>query len=523
LSPGWCFTILALLVWARVHGDYGITWDEPEQCHYGEAVRNYIFTSQSFADFIHSPSLPANAFLYGPLLSLVCAMISYATGGDIYAVRHGVQGLLWVAMFYPVCALGRRSSGRLGAWCAGFALLGMPALFGQAFNNPKDLPLACAAIWMLYAAVAAAEARPLNWRHALKLGGAAGFVLAMRPGAFFLCGALALVPLAAGWRSGRRAGARQIWKAAAGTLPVLIAAVVIGWMLMILPWPNAWRSPLVYPIKAAIYAIKFNEYYPVLFRGVIIYSNHLPWDYLATYFTLTQPLPLLALAAWGHWALWRRLYHSVSRMVAVIGIAFLFWFPMVMFVLVRPNIYDGMRHFLFMLPPFALLAGAGAASAIQHLRLLPGYLTRTSLFLLLLSAVPAMVRLHPYESCYYNCLAGPRHLLSERYETDSWLASYREAAEWLNAVQSQTPKPLSVAVNANQISLPVFTHYLDPGIKVTCIPFGDYASAKLPPDIDFFVATARFNEWLNFSRAPIVHRIERDDILLAIIRANSRE
>ena len=135
LPAEWAFTVLALLVWLFVHGDYGITWDEPAQCDYGEAVRNYIFTDQSFADF-KQLNLPGNTSLYGPLLGLVCATISHVTGTDIFAVRHAIQGWLWVAMFYPVCALGRRLYGRTGAWCAGLALLGMPSLLGQAFNNP---------------------------------------------------------------------------------------------------------------------------------------------------------------------------------------------------------------------------------------------------------------------------------------------------------------------------------------------------------------------------------------------------
>jgi hypothetical protein len=520
LSPGWMFTALALLVWLLVHGDYGITWDEPEQCNYGEAVRNYFFTSQSFAEFSHS-NLPGNAYLYGPLLGLVCATISHATGADIFAVRPAVQGLLWVAMFYPVCALGRRISGRIGAWCAGFALLGMPGLLGQAFNNPKDLPLACAAIWMLHVSVAAASARRLNWIHALKLGGAVGFVLTMRPGAWFLCVVLALVPLAVCWRVSKMPGERRISGAFAGTLLVLGAAVVMGWILMILPWPNAWHSPLGYPIKAAFYAMQFDEVYPVLFRGTIYHSNHLPWDYLASYLVLTQPLPLLVLAVWGQLVLWQKAFRSISKMVAVLGIAFLFWLPMVMFILLRPNVYDGMRHFLFILPPMAVFAGIAAASLIQRLHRLPKELLLPGVFALLLSAAPAMARLHPYENVYYNCLAGPRNTLPERYETDYWLSSYREAALWLNEVQSHYRRQLCVAVTVSEQSLPVFTHFLDQKIKAAHVNFGEFSHFTLPPEIDYYVATSRFNQWQNFSNTPIVHRIERDGILLTIIRGKS--
>src|SRR5271170_5416256 len=127
LPAGLALMGLAFLVWLFVHGDYGITWDESVQSGYGEAVRIFFSGGQSFADFSHSPNLPENIYFYGPALDLCCAVIAHAFGADIFSVRHGVQGLLWVAMFYPVCALGRRISGRTGAWCAGFALLGMPS------------------------------------------------------------------------------------------------------------------------------------------------------------------------------------------------------------------------------------------------------------------------------------------------------------------------------------------------------------------------------------------------------------
>jgi hypothetical protein len=519
-AEGW-LTILALFIWMAIHSNYGITWDEPEQSDYGEAVRKYFFSRQSFSEFCHQ-GLPENAYYYGPALSLFCAVISHAFGADIFAVRHGVQGLLWVAMFYPACALGRRISGSTGAWCAGLALLGVPNLLGQAFNNPKDMPLACAALWLLHASVAAASVRRLNWRHALSLGGAAGFVLAMRPGAWFMCGLLALVPLAGGWRNQRRLGRVQIFRTLGETMPVLCAAAAIGWILMILPWPNAWHSPLLHPIKAATYAMHFDGIVTVLFRGNYYPSNQLPWDYLAGYLSLTLPVPLLVLGIWGHLVLWRKSVRSITTAMTALGIIFLAWIPLLGFIVTRPNVYDGMRHFLFVLPPLAIIAGIAAADLIQRLRAFPKWLVVPGVLALLLSAGPAMVRLHPYQNVYYNCLAGPRATLPGRYETDYWLSSYREAAEWINAVQSHSSRKLSVALAANGSCDILFTHFLDQKIKVTDIEFANLSDGSMPPGIDYYVATVRLHQSENFSAMPVAHRIERDGILLAIIRGNPR-
>lgn len=521
LSPGQTFTIIAFIIWLFIHGDYGITWDEPQNCSYGEAVRAYFFTPESFEHFSHLNFAP-NAYFYGPLLSLVCAMISHATNADIFAVRHAVQGLFWVAMFFPVCALGRRIAGKAGAWCAGLALLGMPTLLGHAFNNPKDPPLACAAIWLLHLSIAAANARRLNWRHVLTLGAGIGFVLLMRPGAWFLCVLPGLVPLATAWRAFKGEDQRHILRKTLNTLPILVAAIAFGWVLMILPWPSALHSPVIFPIRAAFYAMHFDGIYPTIFRGSIYASNELPWDYLLTYLVLTLPLPLLLLGLWGQLVLWRKACLSISKRMAVLGTVFLFWFPMVMFIVMRPNIYDGMRHFLFILPAAAVMAGAAAADLIHRWPALHKTFAWPAAVLLLLSAVPAMIQMHPYESVFFNRLAGSRITLPSRYEIDYWLSSYREAALWLNGIQEKSSKPLSVAVaSSDDSALPCLTHYLAPGIRVTRITFADYTHFQLPPEIDYYVATSRLDQWRNFPINPAVHVIERDGILLTVIRGKT--
>jgi hypothetical protein len=515
-AEGW-LTILALLIWVMVHGDYGITWDEPVQSNYGEAVRKYIFNGQSVAEFSQS-KLPANIVYYEPALDLTCATVAHLFGADIFAVRHGVQGLLWVAMFYPVCALGRRILGGPGAWFAGFALLGMPSLFGQAFNNPKDFPLACAAIWLVHTVVGIAAARQQDWRHAVKLGVAAGFVLMMRPGAWFLGTLLVLVPLAHGWRSRGNPG---WWREVIfRIIPVLSVAVIIGWFLMILPWPNAWYSPLLHPIKSASLAMHFKEIFPVLLRGTVYPSNRLPWDYLISYLLLTLPVPFLALAAWGHLVCWRKRSQSIPAALAVLGIGFLIWFPLATFVIARPNVYDGLRHFLFILPPFAVLVGVAAADVHFRLQKNLPWLALPVVAGVLLSAVPAMVRLHPYENVYFNFLAGPKATLHERYETDYWASSYREAAAWINEVQSHRGRQLCVLVSASDFSFPAFTHFLDPKVKAIRAGFNFSPDATSIPEADYCVATVRYNQWQNYPALPIVHRIERDGVLLAVIREN---
>jgi len=138
------------------------------------------------------------------------------------------------------------------------------------------------------------------------------------------------------------------------------------------------------------------------------------------------PVPFLALAAWGHLVCWRKRPNPFRR-------RWRSWasFPDLVsvgnFVIARPNVYDGLRHFLFILPPFAVLVGVAAADVHFRLQKNLPWLALPVVAGVLLSAVPAMVRLHPYENVYFNFLAGPKATLHERYETDYWASSYREA------------------------------------------------------------------------------------------------
>jgi hypothetical protein len=292
---------------------------------------------------------------------------------------------------------------------------------------------------------------------------------------------------------------------------------------MVLPWPNALQSPFAFPVKAAVYAARFHGRLAVLFGGSYYMSNQLPWDYLLGYLVLTAPLPILIFGVWGQRVFFQKALCSTAKLVTVLGLMFLFWFPLAMFMVMRPNIYDGLRHFLFVVPPVAVFAGVGAAAMIRSMPRLPLRLTVPVTVLLLMSAVPGMVRLHPYESVYYNLLAGPRASLPMRYEADYWLSSYREAASWLNQAASNRPAMTVAAATTDDSILPVITHFLDPRIRAVSYTFGDYTSAALPTNVDYYVGTTRFMQSENFPTNPIVHTIERDGIVLSVIRENRHE
>ncbi len=134
----------------------------------------------------------------------------------------------------------------------------------------------------------------------------------------------------------------------------------------------------------------------------------------------------------------------------------------------------------------------------------------------------AIFRYHPYSLAYFNTLAGPRETLHARYETDYWVLSYREAAEWINARQRESERSLSVLTSANDLALPAFTTFIDAKVRVAD---GRAVTndAALPRQYDYYVSTVRYGLAQRYPASPVRHRMERDGVLFTVIRAGARE
>jgi hypothetical protein len=175
----------------------------------------------------------------------------------------------------------------------------------------------------------------------------------------------------------------------------------------------------------------------VLFRGEFIPGRDVPRSYLPVWFAITLPETYLVALACALIGLYRWLRQpSRVRAERVIGIglsAVASFLPLIAAIVLRPVVYDGQRHFLFLLPPLACLAGVALASVLRapsvtrwlRYGLLAAWLS------LLAWTFRDMYTLHPYEYVYFNRLSGGLPAAYQRYETDYWGATYREGIEWV--------------------------------------------------------------------------------------------
>ena len=500
--------VAGLAVVLATYRDFGITWDEPVQARYGESVLAY------FGAGFHGPVALAEPDVrhYAPAFELLAALAYSAEPESKYEIRHallGLTGLLGALAVVRIASL-------LGSlWVAIFASLIfvlLPGFFGHAFNNSKDVPFAVCFAWAVYALLRFAG-EPERWRRAFVCGLALGAALAVRPGGLPML--LGLFTLAAGLSALVGVDRRALVLRGA-------AAWVLAWAVMLAPWPWAHQDPLRHPLEAVTTAFEFPARFPVLFEGETQMSDTLPRHYLVEYLAITTPPLVLALALVGLAEAARRQRRAPltaeSRWLAVVE-SWLFA-PLLLSLVVRPNVYDGMRHALFVLPALALFAGFGAAALIN--RAPSGWPRRAAAGLLLAACVlplPTLVRLHPYQMTYFNAAVGGLAGASGRYETDYWLSSYKEAIEWVNRRAAERGgRPVRILVAIDGYARDCAAHYLAPGVEMQEVPRVQ-PGGEIPAPFDFFVATTRYGADQGFSASPVVHRIGRDGASFSVIRA----
>src|SRR4029453_11690204 len=117
----------------------------------------------------------------------------------------------------------------------------------------------------------------------------------------------------------------------------------------------------------------------------------------------------------------RRITAPVNvRGLAIVGLAIAL--PIGAAMVTKPAIYDGLRHFLFVFPPLAALAGVAVSSFIAA-ETLPRLVRALGVGILLVAAGTTVVdvaSLHPYEYAYFNRSFGGLPAAEGHFETDYW-------------------------------------------------------------------------------------------------------
>ena len=510
---------LALSVILFTFEDYGIGWDESVYAEYGEMVVAYFrsgLLDQRCNNFI-------DLKYYGSLFEATVSSIYLFAGKWKYEIRHFCTALTALLALAGVMKLGRMFSNPMIAVWSAISLIMLPRFYGHAFINSKDIPFAAFFVWAMVAMSLLFSRKESIAALTAFTGLTIGLALSVRVGGFLLfcfLGAGAFFYFVTHVTPSK---CRQMFSANRLNLLIVAASIIsIAWFVMIAFWPWAHGGIISNPIAAFTMATNFHIAYPVLFGGKLLMSNQLPWDYLPRYLLITTPPTLLFFSVIGLVrciALIRRKAPETDGLLCF-WIVLWFFFPIFFVIASKPNIYDGIRHFLFILPALAIMSGIGI-SWIPDLFPKPARVyVQSAAFILLILPAMDLIDLHPYQMTYFNAFAGGLENAGKKYETDYWTTSYKEAIQWINKQTDETDAEKSVVnvlVAGNNYNRPCAEYYRSPHLSIRMI-FPIHRQKSLPPGIDYYVSTTRYNFHLNFPNAPVVHTIGRRGAVFTVIR-----
>ncbi len=503
---------------------YGLTWDEEVHRMYGECILKWygsLFRDVSAVDF-------QTLHFYGGFFDAAAALTARILPFGVYESRHlanTVFGFLGILFSYR---LGKHFSGAAGGFFSALFLTFTPVFYGHIFNNPKDIPFAAMFLLSLYYLILSYDALPrLPGKLLLKLSLALGLMLGIRIGGVFIFGYAALL-----WGAWLMI---QFW-AVKGLAPFgehfkrtvisFAGILVISWCVMLLFWPWAQVSPLRHPWRALTTFSNFDWPLPVFFYGRYIPARQLPWDYLPSWFFISLPefyfISLIAGCFLGLRFFTGGQNSSLERRpVKLMFLAAVVLFPIFGVMIFRPTVYDGLRQFLFLLPPLAVLAGTSWAelicsTAAPRLK----KILYAAVFVSGVLTLWDMARLHPYENIYFNRLAaGSMKRAARNFETDYWGNSYKEGAEWL--IQNYPSLfPDGRKIRVANYSRPFLTGYFLQKTEELRKHFETVNPNEHP---DIFMAITRWNGHES-REGKVLHIVRRCDVsLLYIIQPEAKQ
>jgi hypothetical protein len=405
---------------------YAISNDEGVQHHYGELIIAYYasgFEDQSVFKF-------QNLYLYGGLFDVIAVILSHLIPIDPYDLRHILCALIGIGGIGAAAAIARLISGPRAALIAAIALSVCGAWYGTMFNHTKDIPFAAAMTVATLFLIRIARSLPLpRAGDVAAFGLLAGIALGIRVlGLLLVIYAGAAIALYLP-RQGR--GLAR-WRFAIDSSLRLLPALLLAYAIMILAWPWAALAPLN-PIRGLLSFSEFHYAIRTVVDGQVYEMAKVPRLYVPIYILIRVPLLTLFGAALAiAVALSPRLAAGPTRLQRrdIVLVALTVIVPVVCQVILHGPAFTGMRHFLFVVPALAILAGIGLDAAMTGLaargRLVAsgGLAVVTACFLW--NAV-TLVRLHPYEYLFYNALVGGLEGASRRYDLDYWFSSMPEA------------------------------------------------------------------------------------------------
>ena len=416
--------------------DYGLGWDDYTHSQYGELLLKLYgsgFADQRALSFV-------NLYKYGGGFDMAAALAAKILPFDLFETRRLVGACVGIIGLIATWRIGRHLGGPVAGLIALILLATCPLYYGHMFINAKDAPFAAAMAVLLLGMVRAFEEYPRPCARTVALTGIGlGLVFGSRilAGIVAPYALVALLLIAVG--EAHDAGLRQSAARVGEFIWRIVPALVLGYLIMGLLWPWSILEPLN-PVRAAEYFDKFFEKpWRELYAGKIISVTAMPADYLPHLFALKLPEIMLALGLAGVagalFAATRRQL-PLNRRASFVLVVLAAILPVLVAIVAHPAFYNGLRHFVFVVPPFAAIGGLAGAWLFERAQAFSKF-AAAALAVIFVGGVALpisdMVRLHPYQYTTFNRASGGVHMAHDNYMLDYWGLAFKQAGAALRA------------------------------------------------------------------------------------------
>lgn len=435
-SVGFLVLFMLIMVFTQAK-NAALTTDEAMHASYGQTTLSWYMTLGKDRSFLKYP-LEDYEPQHGAIFDVVVAAAQRVLHNQwqTEAVLTGLTSVLGVVAI-ALCGL------ELGGWW--FALLAAlslwlyPRYFGAIFNNPKDIPFAMIntfVLWSVLLLIKQWGEEKKDTRNSLRVAFFLGIAIALRVNAVVWYAILGLWLV--GWWLLHWPDTREAGKFTRVLRQQAISGGIIGiasflWTLLL--WPYVFLNPFVNFYNAVVVIAKYPWDGSVLYQGTMQLAVDLPRSYALLWLVIGSPPALLLCAALGLFIFCGQYIRKHVLNLPITLVLLSFAIPLSIIVGLHSVLYNGLRQFIFLIPPLILLAIYGMIRTLAFL-----WQRKQTLLLLLLIlclggsyawTVKDMLELHPYEYAYFSPLVHGAAGADGQYEIDYWNTCQKAAATWL--------------------------------------------------------------------------------------------
>ena len=435
-----------------------IYWDEIPQYVIGQ----YSFNQYaSLLDSVFGTSLADPAYAdfenfqdrdYGPVFEVLLIAMGKAAAllipgfgwDDLIIMRHIAVYLVFVLGTCGVYSMAsRRLQSRFGGILAAALFFLSPRIFGNAFYNSKDIVfLSFFVLSVNYVLLAAGTLRMKNVIYAALFTALAVSVRFI--GIFTLF--LGVFVWCVSWhRAGLSRGKIAL---AAGGFAVLTLLLVYVF------YPFLWPAPVSRTADVISAMSSFTRHNDLgIFNGEVVRSSEMPF-YVPRWMAITLPFLFMAASLLGqlqafvlvirrtfYLSLWKNGNELSDYVVAGLGLA-----PVIASVIAHPWLYDGWRHFYFVMPFLSVSAAAGIFCIASFAGKKANIAAASLGALTVIESIAGIIWFFPYPNCYFNAAAGSD--LIRKYDFDYAGTAGYDALITILSSQKRLERPVRVAADS---------------------------------------------------------------------------